>query len=144
MTNLKTIQLHEDVYNKLTEKKKNDQESFNNVMRRLLEMDKEPELKPISYQGQIIMHSLGTDNPDIQDIMSQFESRDIDHHGKYISRAMTIKGIHNVRVRVNTDLMLLISDQSEEEVREAVKTILEGRNLKEEITTTIRGLIYSN
>ncbi len=138
----KTIQVHEDVYKKLEEMKKDRQESFNDVLRQLLNIDKMPQPEPVSYRGEIIMQNVGIQDPDINDIISQFNGY-INQIGQYIPHPITIRGIPNVGAIIRTHIILAIIANTEQEVREAFNRILEGRNQKE-VETTIRRLIYSN
>ncbi len=132
MAEIKTIQLHEDVYNELV-KHKNEKQTFNDVLRELLNMDKE-ELKPEDidhYQGEIIVKSFHPGLEELQPLMEQLGEYEPDYDVEFYGK--TINGVEHVNLWITTCLEMTVQAKTKEELCKKLKAI--AQLLKGQATT---------
>lgn len=118
-----TIQIHEDVKARLLEKRENEKESFNDILRRLLNMNKtnkESEYK--SLKAEILFSPFYPEDKEL--LMGEIEK--IDDGNKHIVKINSIE----VNISIYSTLDIEIEAKTLEELNKKIKTVQE--HLKDE------------
>ncbi len=125
-----TIQVEKDVYDRLVEEKETDRDSFNSVLRRVLEMDEPSDAPPknvkanhftVKFMTDEFEHNL-TNNGSFLKALELTSEEMTDMCAGSLSTTKTLNGVE-ARVQIKAALEIKIEAKSDPELLEKIKKI---------------------